>query len=360
MTEVVWNIFEPGLQRLGFYSPADPTYGRYLIPPWAPEQDLDNDPNIVTTRRRIFFPLNAPADSIQVEHSEDVELVPEKLSKERQRTGRWVFYKTWEMKPEALEGKEAGGKGVDMVMVHVYAVLQDVVRVDLRHGKQQREVFLSGASMGGWTITYPSTTDVTKIATAGTDESAESEPKHEQEFRPKIAGAFVMCPLVNVAPASRPNILVEGLARIIVKFAGSLPLAEAVRGNVSDDPRVEEEFRQDPLTYKGKLRASTGLSLLHGLNHLSKRAEEITLPIRIVHGDHDRATSHLATMSFFDRISSKDKELKIYEGYEHVMCKVGIDEADDRKRQAVLADWKAWLLKRVTIDRKAGYNPEAQ
>jgi esterase/lipase len=27
-------------------------------------------------------------------------------------------------------------------------------------------------------------------------------------------------------------------------------------------------------------------------------------------------------MSFFDRISSKDKELKIYEGYEHVMCKV--------------------------------------
>jgi hypothetical protein len=45
--------------------------------------------------------------------------------------------------------------------------------------------------------TYPSTTDVTKIATSGTDESAESEPKHEQEFRPKIAGAFVMCPLVN-------------------------------------------------------------------------------------------------------------------------------------------------------------------
>lgn len=67
-------------------------------------------------------------------------------------------------------------------------------------------------------------------------------------------------------------------------------------GNVSDDPRVEEEFRKDrklecqshvrssrltwnisALTYKGKLRASTGLSLLHGLNQLAKRAEEITL-----------------------------------------------------------------------------------
>jgi hypothetical protein len=39
---------------------------------------------------------------------------------------------------------------------------------------------------------------------------------------------------------------------------------------------------------------------------------------------------------------------------------VGIDEEDDRKRQAVLADWKSWLLKRVEIDRKAGYNPGAQ
>ena len=72
---------------------------------------------------------------------------------------------------------------------------------------------------------------------------------------------------------------------------------DVCKGNVSDDPRVEEEFRQDrkfatvfspfgdllicnlisALTYKGKLRASTGLSLLHGLNQLASRAEEIKL-----------------------------------------------------------------------------------
>jgi hypothetical protein len=44
--------------------------------------------------------------------------------------------------------------------------------------------------------------------------------------------------------------------------------------------------------------------------------------IRIIHGDHDRVTSHLTTIQFFDRISSKDKELEIYHGYEHVMNKV--------------------------------------
>jgi acylglycerol lipase len=80
--------------------------------------------------------------------------------------------------------------------------------------------------------TYPSTSDVEKILDSPQDESNEGEAKTEQEFRPKIAGAFVMCPLVNVAPASRPNMLVEGIARVIVKVAGSLPMAEAVRGEL--------------------------------------------------------------------------------------------------------------------------------
>ena len=103
------------------------------------------------------------------------------------------------------------------------------------------------------------------------------------------------------------------MARGIVKVAGSLPLAEGVRGNVSDDPRVEKEFFQDresvlfsfsfsmgnesvpslfgllmndadgilvfltALTYHGKLRASTGLSLLQGFTELGKKAEQINL-----------------------------------------------------------------------------------
>lgn len=100
--------------------------------------------------------------------------------------------------------------------------------------------------------TYPSTSDVERIVESPIDETTEGESKSQQEYRPKIAGAFVMCPLVNgesdrhvearivsdpatryiVAPASRPNFFVEGIARVIVKFAGSLPLAEAVRGEL--------------------------------------------------------------------------------------------------------------------------------
>lgn len=63
--------------------------------------------------------------------------------------------------------------------------------------------------------------------------------------RPQVAGVFALCPMVEASPESRPSAIVEYLAKSIKFFAGSLPLAKAVRGNVSDDPRVEEDFFAD-------------------------------------------------------------------------------------------------------------------
>jgi len=113
---VFWDIIEPGLQTLRVYSPPDPTYGRYLIKAWAPEQALDQDTTIRTRRRRVFLHTRSAPDSVDIEYAEDVQLLPEELSKERLRGGRWVYYKTWEMKEESLKSKE--GLGVDILLVH--------------------------------------------------------------------------------------------------------------------------------------------------------------------------------------------------------------------------------------------------
>lgn len=110
-----------------------------------------------------------------------------------------------------------------------------------------------------------------------------------------------------VAKNSRPYWITEYIGRIIVLFAGVLPLARAVRGavsnvcrrslltvqgNVSDDPAVEEDFYKDGmcralvndglliqlgLCYHGWLRVGTGLALLEGMTELEKRAEEINI-----------------------------------------------------------------------------------
>lgn len=58
----------------------------------------------------------AAPDSVDIEFAEDITLVPEELSKARIRGGRWVYYKSWEMKEESLSSKE--GLGVDILLVH--------------------------------------------------------------------------------------------------------------------------------------------------------------------------------------------------------------------------------------------------
>lgn len=71
-----------------------------------------------------------------------------------------------------------------------------------------------------------------------------------------------------------------------------------------------------------------------------------------------------------DKVTSADKSIKIYEGYQHVMVKVSLwfkmctrersssdaghqvvggkaEEADFARNSAVLNDWKEWLLQRA-------------
>lgn len=62
------------------------------------------------------------------------------------------------------------------------------------------------------------------------------------------------------------------------------------------------------------------------------------LSIRIHHGGSDRVTSPTGSQAFFERVSSQDKSIKIWPGYEHVMMKNvnGMSEEDQQKRMAVL------------------------
>jgi acylglycerol lipase len=76
-------------------------------------------------------------------------------------------------------------------------------------------------------------------------------------------------------------------------------------------------------------------------------AAEFNVPIRIVHGDHDRVTKHTCSVDFVKTVPAGDSECEIYPGVEHAMTWVGEDEEDDRGRQKVLRDLEGWLAARV-------------
>ncbi|CDS00667.1 hypothetical protein, partial [Sporisorium scitamineum] len=65
-------------------------------------------------------------------------------------------------------------------------------------------------------------------------------PNKPAPYRPSLSGVAVAAPMITISSQSRPNKAIEYIAHILRFFAGRLPLASAIKGNVSDDPRVEE------------------------------------------------------------------------------------------------------------------------
>ncbi|KAJ9108735.1 hypothetical protein QFC21_000055 [Naganishia friedmannii] len=388
----------------------DPTHGRYLLPTAQVEKALDASSQITTLQRRVFFnPNEVASSSSRIVKGEDVTLTEAELQ-DVGGNDEWIYYKVWELKDEFLEDR--GGRGVDVVYVHVtrntihpesatkhtihlrltensgrYAfqceeilkagfrvVLPDMpgVHVDLkqaRHGRSTgvhgylptarslpdavftvlqdlrtlssstasppRKTFLTGTSMGGLTVLYALTT-------------ADRFTAEEREKMPPVHGAFAMCPLLDVP--DRPNAIVTAVGKLLVKVAGKVPLLDGGPLDlISDDARVPAEFRQDPMNYTGKLRIATGIALLNAFTETVDNAGFTKTPIRLLHGDSDRTTSHKASMEYMEKVKSADKSIKIYEGYQHVMVKVvdgKSEEADFARNSAVLNDWKTWLLER--------------
>lgn len=152
-----------------------------------------------------------------------------------------------------------------------------------------------------------------------TDLSSAVLSGHPPPYRPSLSGVVVAAPMITISPESRPSKAIEYLAHILRFFAGRLPLASAIKGNVSDDARVEQEFENDPLTYKGKVRISTGLAILDGIDDLAAKAHLITCPLAIHHGADDRVTDPKGSQHFFNKVATPadQKLIKIWPGYQH-------------------------------------------
>ncbi|KAL7413948.1 hypothetical protein BDY24DRAFT_414647 [Mrakia frigida] len=89
----------------------DPSYGRYLGPHHSTEIELEAQPSIKTTRRRVFL----DSDGNGVGEGHKVELVKEELQGVQQE---WIYYKSWEKTFSEEQSTSLPGRGIDIVFVH--------------------------------------------------------------------------------------------------------------------------------------------------------------------------------------------------------------------------------------------------
>lgn len=155
---------------------------------------------------------------------------------------------------------------------------------------------------------------------------------HQQEIDGLICESFAyQVPAPDFALAA-----LKGLAHL-APHAHVLALKNK---DFSRDPAAVQRMDEDPLIAHETQPTSTVAALAHADERLKKEFAKITLPVLILHGKHDNATKWQGSQEFYDKVSSKDKTLKLYDGYFH-------DLLNDTGKEAPMRDIQQWLAAHV-------------
>ena len=151
----------------------------------------------------------------------------------------------------------------------------------------------------------------------------------------KLDGLILSGALAVIDPPPAP---VRLAARALSAIAPWMPALGVDPATVSRDPAEVEAYRTDPLVHHGKLPVRTVAEIAAATEAFPEQVGSLTLPLLLVHGSEDRLVSVQGSRMVYERASSADKTLEIYDGLFHEVLN---ELPEDRAR--VLADIVAWL-----------------
>ncbi|MGB3128732.1 MAG: lysophospholipase [Dehalococcoidia bacterium] len=185
----------------------------------------------------------------------------------------------------------------------------------VRSQHSDTKIFMVGHSMGG------------TVATAYVIE-------HQHE----LAGLLLSGASLMVG-SGLPSALIP-LARILSVLMPRMGVFVLNAADISQDKAVVNAYVNDPLVYRGKITCRFAAEMLKTLRRLPSQMPEINLPILIMHGTADRLGDPEGSRLLYDRAGSKDKTLKLYQGFYHEIF-------NEPEREQVLSDMEGWLAARL-------------
>ncbi|XP_033099195.1 monoglyceride lipase-like [Anneissia japonica] len=159
---------------------------------------------------------------------------------------------------------------------------------------------------------------------------------------------FAGCVLIGAAIVINPDEATPFkvfLARVSAYLFPQFGIAALDPKLLSRDPKQVEDYASDPLVYHGKIKARIASQLVKGMDNIASFMGGIEWPVLILHGEMDRLTSNAGSKLLHEKIKSKDKTLKIYPGYYHVLHREIPSDA-----AIVKEDIASWIEER--IDKK--------
>jgi alpha-beta hydrolase superfamily lysophospholipase len=178
-----------------------------------------------------------------------------------------------------------------------------------------KPIFLLGHSMGGLIASYYLL-------------------DHQASFR----GAVISAPLVKVSDSISQATIIMG--KVLSALAPKMGLLALDTKGISRDPEVVEAYVNDPLVFHGKTPARLAAELLKAMLRVTAEADKISLPFIVVQGSEDKLVDPGGAQTLYDKASSKDKTIKVYEGLYHEVF-------NEPERARVLKDVETWLAAHV-------------
>ncbi len=134
--------------------------------------------------------------------------------------------------------------------------------------------------------------------------------------------------------------LEKRLAPVLGALVPNAPVVDLGSDGISRDPAVVAAYCADPLVYNGKVRARSGAEALAATGRVTARMGRLSLPVLIMHGTEDTLAAPAGSRLVNDRIGSRDKTLRMYDGLFHEIF-------NEPEQDQVLDDLADWLDQHV-------------
>jgi acylglycerol lipase len=156
--------------------------------------------------------------------------------------------------------------------------------------------------------------------------------------RPNLAGLILSGPALQVSKRLFPWL--QNLARIGSVLFPRLRLVRMGGRNISRDPKIVAEFRDDPLVFHGRFPVRTGAEILRAGGLARDKFAAVRAPLLILQGGADRVVSAEASRELCQRAEATDKTLRLYTGLYHEVL-------NEPEKEQVLADLLGWIQERA-------------
>lgn len=162
--------------------------------------------------------------------------------------------------------------------------------------------------------------------------------RYTLRYQGELAGLVVSGVALQVGEHVSP--FLKKIGGLLARFAPHLEMVDvSPPGEVnplSRDPDVATRWDADPLTYKGRTRARIAWETYLASQNALRRVSELHLPVLIMHGGADPVAKPDGAHWMFDRISSADKTLKVWDDHRHEIF-------NELQKEDVIDHMLAWL-----------------